>query len=91
MSRKTDIITDSTQFVYKPSHRIDDSLSLMLDNITGHIDESAKNYEFALSIVFTSALNAIDTTRLVESMAAKNIKTYNIMDWTYNFLSSRRY
>ena len=90
MSRKTDIITNSAQFVYKPSHRIDDSLSLMLDNFTGNIEESTKNFEFALSIEFTSALNAIDSTRLVENMAAKNINN-NIMDWTYNFLTSRRY
>ena len=90
MSRKTDIITNSAQFVYKPSHRIDDYLSIMLDNITGNMEESAKNFEFALSIEFTSALNAIDSTRLVENMAAKNINN-NIMDWTYNFLTSRRY
>ena len=82
-------ITDSTQFAYKRSRSTDDALSLMLDNITKHIDKSAKNYVRALFIDFSSAFNTIDTTRLVEKMAAKNINN-NIINWTHSFLTSRQ-
>ena len=44
-------ITDSMQIIeYKCSRSTDDALSLRLDNITEHIDKSAKNYVSAISI-----------------------------------------
>ena len=76
MSRKTDSpthtcrITNHWQLAYKHSRSTWNLLSLMLDNITEHINKSAKNYESALCGTGSTVGACLHAVRAVEGKEA---------------------
>ena len=81
-------ITDETQYAYKTNRSTDDALITLLDKITEHIDRAAGNYVRAVFIDYSSAFNTINPTSLIHKMVKKAIDN-NIINWTYNFLTTR--
>jgi hypothetical protein len=82
-------ICDPVQYAYQQNRSTDDALLVLLDQVTNHIDKSARNYVRAIFIDFSSAFNTINSSTLISKMLEKGINE-NIIAWTYSFLTGRQ-
>ena len=85
----TSCFEDTRQFAYKQNRGTEDALTILLDILTNHLDQHAKNYSRVVFVDFSSAFNTIDPPTLINAMSNLRINS-NVISWVNSFLHERR-
>jgi hypothetical protein len=81
-------LNDKTQFAYQENRSTEDALAHLLDIISQHLDDNAKNHARCLFIDFSSAFNTISPTTLINQLTATSLHPA-IINLMYDFMINR--
>ena len=81
-------LTDSTQFAYQQNRSTEDAVAYLLDIVSQHLDDNAKNHARCLLIDYSSAFNTISPTTLINQLTTTSLNRA-IVNRVYDFMTNR--
>ena len=81
-------LTDSTQFAYQQNRSTEDAVAYLLDIVSQHLDDNAKNHARCLLIDYSSAFNTISPTTLINKLTTTSLNPA-IVNLVYDFMTNR--
>ncbi|XP_067942860.1 uncharacterized protein [Watersipora subatra] len=96
VSHITSLLTDESQFAYKPNQSTEYALILpivllyhIIDVVSEHLNKNANNFVRVLFIDYTSAFNTINPPMSMKKMVSQPGIHSNIINSLYNFLTNQ--
>ena len=83
-------LTDNTQYAYRPNRSTEDAVASLIDTVSAHLNENAKNFVRCLFVDFSSAFNTISPVTLLNQLTESNKLHPNILHLLLSFLTQRK-
>ena len=81
-------LTDSTQFAYQQNRSTEDAVAYLLDIVSQHLDDNAKNHARCLQIDYSSAFNIPTARQLINQLTTTSLNPA-IGNLVYDFMTNR--